>query len=263
MCINPSPRSMKEEGGERGRVGVGFAQGPPCSLEGQPPLDDSKCHTRMIRLNSLVISQTSGRGSRFLKPCHVEGKLQEWEMTPRGPLREPKPGWEAGRGGPQSGKWGWQPAARLVSRVQPGAAGSGCNGAPWWPRLCAQLIPVERRASPLAGPQDSAEMPPPYPHHGILDYGPPLPPCRDNSSRGQHQFRPGRGWLPPRHWALLGARALRMKRERHDQVRLVSCAFTFLNISGGILVELACEQRVCSALWVQSMGKDALHNFPS
>ena len=156
MCINPSPRSMKEEGGEQGSVGVGFALGPPRSLEGQPPLGDSKCHTRMIWLNSLVISQTSGRGSRFLKPCHVEGKLQEWEMTPRGPLREPKPGWEAGRGGPQSGKRGWQPAARLVSESSRAPPARGATAPPggrssvrsWFPSRDAPLLWLVPRTPP-------------------------------------------------------------------------------------------------------------------
>lgn len=32
MCINPSPSSMEEEGGEQGSVGVRFAQGPQCFL---------------------------------------------------------------------------------------------------------------------------------------------------------------------------------------------------------------------------------------
>lgn len=128
-----------------------------------------------------------------------------------------------------------------VSKSSP--AGHRRLGVQWCPLVAEALCAVdsrERRASPLAGPQDSTEMPPPYPHHGNPDYDQPLPPCRENSSHGQHQFRPGSGWLPPRHWALLGAQALCIQHKRR-QVRLVSCALTFLNISGGVLVEMVCE----------------------
>lgn len=64
-----------------------------------------KCHTRMISSNLPVISQTCCRGSGPLRPDpHLEGKLLEWCMAPRGPVRALKPLPEGG--GDPSSRWG-------------------------------------------------------------------------------------------------------------------------------------------------------------